>query len=494
MIPSVNFHLWQPCNMRCKFCYATFQDVKRSILPKGHLPKEQAIEVVRHLAAHGFQKITFAGGEPTLCPWLPELIRTAKEAGMTTMVVTNGSRLTEDYLGGLRQHLDWVALSIDSLDEATNQAIGRSEPGRGAIATEGYRALVDRVKAHGFRLKVNTVVNRLNQKQDLSDFITYARPERWKLLQALPILGQNDAHIDSLTVTGSEFEAFVERHAALEAITRIVPETNAQVSGSYVMVDPAGRFFENSEGTHRYSLPILEVGTHIAMQQMGYDEEKFEERGGVWAWNGPRTEMPVRITLSGGVASGKSTVGKLLAERLGYGFTSIGNATRVAAQARGIDIVTFQQACVADPEMDRQIDRAFAAQCNAQERLVIDYRLGFHFVPGAFHIFLRISETAATERLHSACRNGESHHTLRERNATFQRQFQQAYGLDYTDARHYDLVVDVDGMASAEEVADAIVERLVVNRETTPTSPIADQMSPDEHGPMTMSRTNLMNA
>jgi len=460
MIPSVNFHLWQPCNMRCKFCYATFQDVKRSILPKGHLPKEQAIDVVRHLAAHGFQKITFAGGEPTLCPWLPDLVRTAKEAGMTTMIVTNGSRLSDAYLAALRPHLDWIALSIDSLDEATNTAIGRAEPGRGTIATEGYRALVDRVKAHGFRLKVNTVVNRINRKEDLSAFITYARPERWKLLQALPILGQNDAHIDSLTVTEAEFEAFVERHAALEAITRIVPETNAQVRGSYVMVDPAGRFFENSEGTHRYSLPILEVGTHIAMQQMGYDDEKFEERGGVWDWNGSRTGIPARITLSGAVASGKSTVGKLLAERLGYGFTSIGNATREAAQARGMDIVTFQRACVADPEMDRQIDRAFAAQCNAQERLVIDYRLGFHFVPGAFHIFLRIAEAAATERLRHAGRNGESHHTLRERNATFQRQFQQAYGLDYTEARHYDLVVDVDGMHTPEEVLEVIIAHM----------------------------------
>ncbi len=284
MIPSVNFHLWQPCNMRCKFCYATFQDVKRSILPKGHLPKEQAIEVVRHLAAHGFQKITFAGGEPTLCPWLPELIRTAKEAGMTTMIVTNGSRLTDDYLSNLRPHLDWVALSIDSLDEQTNRAIGRANTGRTPIAAEGYFALVDRVKAHSFRLKLNTVVNRLNWKEDLSAFIRYAKPQRWKLLQALPIIGQNDAHIDALTVTESQFEAFVQRHAALADITRIVPETNAQVRGSYVMVDPAGRFFDNAEGTHRYSLPILEVGTRIAIQQMGYDEGKFEERGGVWDW------------------------------------------------------------------------------------------------------------------------------------------------------------------------------------------------------------------
>ena len=39
-IPSVNFHLWKPCNMSCKFCFATFQDFDRDILPKG--------EAVRH--------------------------------------------------------------------------------------------------------------------------------------------------------------------------------------------------------------------------------------------------------------------------------------------------------------------------------------------------------------------------------------------------------------------------------------------------------------
>ena len=33
-IPSVNFHLWKPCNMKCRFCFATFQDVGQDDLPK----------------------------------------------------------------------------------------------------------------------------------------------------------------------------------------------------------------------------------------------------------------------------------------------------------------------------------------------------------------------------------------------------------------------------------------------------------------------------
>ena len=102
-IPSVNFHLWKPCNMKCRFCFATFHDVGqgRPCL-RGHLPREDCLVVVDALASAGFDKINFAGGEPTLCPWLPDLTRRAKELGLTTSVVTNGSCLTPEWLGPCR--------------------------------------------------------------------------------------------------------------------------------------------------------------------------------------------------------------------------------------------------------------------------------------------------------------------------------------------------------------------------------------------------------
>lgn len=78
-MPSVNFHLWKPCNMKCRFCFATFQDVEQDISPKGHLTREDCLAVVDALAGAGFEKINFAGGKPTLCPWLPDLILRAKE-------------------------------------------------------------------------------------------------------------------------------------------------------------------------------------------------------------------------------------------------------------------------------------------------------------------------------------------------------------------------------------------------------------------------------
>ena len=145
--------------MRCKFCFATFLDVKNSILPKGHLAEEQTIKVVEQLAAYGFEKITFAGGEPTLCPWLHQLIATAKDAGMTTMIVTNGSNLTGAFLEKNRTQLNWIAISIDSLNPATNLKAGRAITGKTPFQLEEYKNLVDKIKQFGYGLKINTVVN-----------------------------------------------------------------------------------------------------------------------------------------------------------------------------------------------------------------------------------------------------------------------------------------------------------------------------------------------
>ena len=50
LIPSVNFHVWKACNMRCKFCFATFQDEKPLGLTSAYLSKDDALKVVVKLA------------------------------------------------------------------------------------------------------------------------------------------------------------------------------------------------------------------------------------------------------------------------------------------------------------------------------------------------------------------------------------------------------------------------------------------------------------
>ena len=283
-IPSVNYHLWRPCNMRCEFCFATFQDIPSDVLPEGHLGREDCISVVESLARSGFQKINFAGGEPTLCPWLPDLIRRASELGMTTSMVTNGSCMTAEWLDMVAGSLDWAALSVDSLEPSTLVRTGRTTRS-GPMNEHDYLRAIEVLKQHGIRVKINTVVSRANLTEDLTDFIIMARPERWKLLQVLPVGGQNDNLVDGHLISTEEFDRYVQlkRHVEAYGIT-VVPEGNDLMTGSYVMVDPAGRFYDNVAGAHTYSRSIIDVGVDRALGDVSVDPEKFLSRSGMYDW------------------------------------------------------------------------------------------------------------------------------------------------------------------------------------------------------------------
>lgn len=53
--------------------------------------------------------------------------------------------------------------------------------------------------------------------------------------------------------------------------------------------------------------------------------------------------MKTKITLSGKVASGKTTVGKLVAEKLNYEFVSLGTLIMARAEKQGLHITEFQK-------------------------------------------------------------------------------------------------------------------------------------------------------
>ena len=148
-----------------------------------------------------------------------------------------------------------------------------------------YRQITDMVVQRGIRLKINTVVNPLNLEEDFTGFIAGARPERWKLLQVLPVKGQNDQSVDQFITTKEQFDAYVERNRNVEKMgITVVPESTELITGSYIMVDPAGRFFDNVTGAHNYSKPILETGVAAALQEVNLIPERFRERGGMYDW------------------------------------------------------------------------------------------------------------------------------------------------------------------------------------------------------------------
>ena len=281
---TINIFVNSLCNFACKHCYATFQDIAGANLPK--LSESDAMEIIQQIANEPLgdnllaRKITFVGGEPTLHPALPSLVRFAKDLGLVTAVITNGLTLNPRYLEQMAGKLDWVGLSIDAVDNS-NQQIGRATRAGRYLDEAAYQQRIEWIKNIGAQLKINTVVSRLNWQSDFSEFIVQANPIRWKILQVTPIEGQNDQFIKLLQIDRAMFDKFVDRHRIVETLgVRTVAEPVETIRGSYAMISPDGRFFDSSTGRHQYSNRILDVGLTNAFSEVSFDAAKYDGRDG----------------------------------------------------------------------------------------------------------------------------------------------------------------------------------------------------------------------
>lgn len=157
------------------------------------------------------------------------------------------------------------------------------------------------------------------------------------------------------------------------------------------------------------------------------------------------------VTIGGLPGSGKSTLGKLLAARMGVPFFSMGDVRRAYAHDRGWSIEQLNAYAEKDPESDHLVDR-FQERLPAQTpSFVIDSRLGYHFIPGAFRIFLHAPVRVCAERIFAQRRSSESWKnieegvaSLNERIACDQRRYRALYNIDPTDESQYDLVLDAE--------------------------------------------------
>ena len=208
-------------------------------------------------------------------PFLPEILDWSHELGMTVMLVTNGHFLTDTYVRRIASSVDAVKISIDSADERIQEALGR---GVGDHVERALRAAAI-VRRCGVPLMINTVVTALNWKEDMTTLIETLAPIRWKVFQALPEKGENDAFRD--WATDEQFQHFVTTNAKV----RPVAESNVLMRGSYIMMDPLGRFMQDSRGRYVYSRPVHEAGVIDSLIEVGWDSQSFLDRGGLYGWS-----------------------------------------------------------------------------------------------------------------------------------------------------------------------------------------------------------------
>lgn len=165
-----------------------------------------------------------------------------------------------------------------------------------------------------------------------------------------------------------------------------------------------------------------------------------------------------KITLSGKSGTGKGTVGELLTKRLEYDFISVGDYSREYAAERGMTIDEFQKYCKEHPEKDKEIDKKFADKCNNSTNLIVDWRLGFHFLNHSFNVYLKVSEEIAAKRIAGRSTQNEKKDfkSIMEKDNNMKERFIEVYGVDFTNESYYDLVINTGEMDS-KQIVDKII-------------------------------------
>lgn len=181
-----------------------------------------------------------------------------------------------------------------------------------------------------------------------------------------------------------------------------------------------------------------------------------------------RTGKKLKISVTGDLGSGKSTVCRYLNENYNLNVYSIGLIQRSLAERYGMDIFTFNKYMETHPEIDEEIDAELTKIGKRNESMVLDSRMAWHFVPDSFKVYLSVHPDAAAFRVIRDKRGAvESYSSLEEaktrlleRKKSENLRYITKYGVDCSNPQNYDLIVDTTDI-SPEQVAEIIMSKVI---------------------------------
>jgi predicted cytidylate kinase len=173
----------------------------------------------------------------------------------------------------------------------------------------------------------------------------------------------------------------------------------------------------------------------------------------------------MRITISGPPGSGKTTVCKLLAARLGYRFVISGNVFREMASKLHLSLTEFGKLAEEDPKYDRMIDDAMVAMAMDDNDIVLEGRLAGYNLARLDMVALKVYLDADPQVRAARILEREkgdletAMDEMAEREKCEAVRYSQWYGIDVNDKSVYDLILDTSDVPP-EKVVDIILKRL----------------------------------
>ncbi len=171
------------------------------------------------------------------------------------------------------------------------------------------------------------------------------------------------------------------------------------------------------------------------------------------------------ITVAGRPGSGKSSTAKTLASKLGYEHFSSGELFRELAKERGVDVLQANLSAEDNAEIDHLVDGRLQEIYKEKDKLVVDSRTAWHWMPSSFKVFLDLDLDVAAERILAVREERkevnedipqdpeEYAKVLQRRLDSENRRYEMLYKINPGDMSNYDLVVDTNANNLQQVVA-----------------------------------------
>lgn len=158
----------------------------------------------------------------------------------------------------------------------------------------------------------------------------------------------------------------------------------------------------------------------------------------------------MKITITGDLGSGKSTIAKILSEELNLKYLSTGAIQREMARKRGITTLELNNLADTNKDIDKEIDDNLRALNTLDKDFVVDSRLGWFFIPSSIKLYFLIDiEIAAKRIMNDSTRINETYTSQQEtidkvtlRKASENNRFLKEYGADCADFKNFDLTIN----------------------------------------------------
>jgi len=175
------------------------------------------------------------------------------------------------------------------------------------------------------------------------------------------------------------------------------------------------------------------------------------------------------ITICGALGSGKSSTAKKVAEILGFKHFSSGDFFRQVGLELGLSVTETNIRAETDPKIDEMTDQKLRDMRNA-DKVVIDSRTAYHWIPESFKIYLDLPPEIAKNRILNSIKENalraqseqvttseEVFEKITKRFESEQKRYWDLYKINNKDMSQFDLVIDTN-KNNLEQVVDIIVK------------------------------------